>query len=127
MLLKSLNPEIVPNKYPITINTARIKKLMGLDFPKKLVSIGVILYFCFLKFKDMTWIGFWEAIASIFQNTLFIPLDALRTLELSTWWGANIVSWIFLLIGAAAFIYWMIHLNNFHESSECTYTYDETI
>ncbi|WP_026451800.1 DUF6341 family protein [Aequorivita capsosiphonis] len=74
----------------------------------------------------MTWKGFWEAIASIFEDALFIPYDALRNMELSTWWGANIISWIFLLIGAAAFIYWMLQLNNFHESTDSTYTYDET-
>ncbi|MGO3184424.1 MAG: DUF6341 family protein [Aequorivita sp.] len=75
----------------------------------------------------MTWIGFWEGIASIFENTLFIPLDALRKLELSTWWGANMISWVFLLIGAIAFTYWMLQLNKFHESTDSTYTYDETI
>lgn len=74
----------------------------------------------------MTWKGFWEAIASIFEDALFIPYDMLRNMELDTWWGANFMSWIFLLIGAAAFIYWMLQLNNFHENTESTYTYDET-
>lgn len=74
----------------------------------------------------MTWKGFWEAIASIFEDALFIPYNALRDLELSTWWGANFMSWIFLLIGAAAFIYWMLQLNKFNENTDSTYTYDET-
>ena len=74
----------------------------------------------------MTWNGIWEGIASFFETVLLSPLDGVRDLELSTWWGANIVSWIFLLIGAAAFIYWMIQLNRFNESTECTYTFDET-
>ncbi len=75
----------------------------------------------------MTWIGFWEAIASIFEDALFIPYDILRKLELTTWWGANAISWIFLLIGAVLFIYWMLKLKHFKESTESTYTYDETI
>lgn len=73
----------------------------------------------------MTWKGFWEGIASLFENVLFIPYDALRKFELSTWWGANFMSWILLLIGAVAFIYWMIKLKDFNESTEVTYTYDE--
>jgi len=73
----------------------------------------------------MTWKGLWEAIASVFENVLFIPYDALYKLELATWWGANLFSWIFILIGAAAFTYWMLQLNNFHESTESTYTYKE--
>ncbi|AFL80685.1 hypothetical protein Aeqsu_1189 [Aequorivita sublithincola DSM 14238] len=73
----------------------------------------------------MTWKGFWEAIASIFENVLFIPYDALRKLELSTWWGANAVSIVLFLIGAVAFIYWMLQLKKFNESTESTYTFDE--
>lgn len=75
----------------------------------------------------MTWKGFWEAIASIFEDVLFLPYDALMKLELDSWWLANIVSWIFLLIGAAAFIFWMLQLKDFHESTDSTYTYDETL
>lgn len=75
----------------------------------------------------MTWKGFWEAIASIFEDALFIPYDMLRNMELDSWWGANFMSWIFILIGAAAFIFWMLQLNKFHENTDSTYTYDETI
>ncbi|CAM3342836.1 DUF6341 family protein [Aequorivita lipolytica] len=71
----------------------------------------------------MTWKGFWEGIASLFENVLFIPYDALR--EIDSWWLANIFSWVFLLIGAAAFIYWLSKLKNFNESTESTYTFDE--
>ncbi len=73
----------------------------------------------------MTWKGFWEGIASLFENVLFLPYDALRSLELDSWWLANIVSWLFLIIGAVAFIYWMIQLKRFNESTESTYTYNE--
>ncbi len=73
----------------------------------------------------MTWKGFWEGIASLFEDFLFLPYDALRSLELDSWWLANIFSWILLLIGALAFIYWLMKLKNFNESTESTYTFDE--
>lgn len=73
----------------------------------------------------MTWRDFWEAIGSFFEDVLFIPLDALRQLELETWFGANIVSWIFIAIWAVAFIYWMRQLKKFDENEEVTYTFDE--
>ena len=73
----------------------------------------------------MTWKGIWEGIASLFENVLFLPYEALRTLELDSWWLANIFSWLLLLVGAVAFIYWMIQLKDFNENTEITYTYDE--
>lgn len=73
----------------------------------------------------MTWKGFWEGIASLFEDILFLPYDALRSLELDSWWLANIVSWILLIIGIVAFVYWLGKLNKFDENTESTYTYDE--
>lgn len=75
----------------------------------------------------MTWKGFWEAIASIFEDALFLPYDALRNLELESWWAANLFSWVFLLIGAVAFVYWLLQLKKFDENTETTYTYDEIL
>ena len=75
----------------------------------------------------MTWKGFWEGIASIFEDVLFLPYDALRNLELDSWWLANLFSWIFLLIGAYFFVYWLLQLKKFDENEESTYSYDETI
>ncbi len=66
----------------------------------------------------MTWKGFWEGIASLFENVLFIPLDAMRELQLDSWFLANIVSWIFILVFAVLFIYWMRMLQVFHEHNE---------
>ena len=74
----------------------------------------------------MTWKGIWEAIASVFEDALFIPYNMIREMELSTWWGANFMSWIFLLIGSAAFIYWLLQLKNYDEDTEDHYTYEET-
>ncbi len=73
----------------------------------------------------MTWKDFWEGIASLFENVLFIPYDALRKVELDSWFLANTVSWIFLLTAAAAFIYWMIQIKKFGDNTDVTYTYDE--
>ena len=73
----------------------------------------------------MTWRGVLEAIASFCENVLFLPYDAIRNLELESWWLANLASWVFVIIGAAAFIYWLMQLSKYDESTECTYTYDE--
>ncbi|MGB8703496.1 MAG: uracil phosphoribosyltransferase [Gillisia sp.] len=61
---------------------------------------------------------FFHGIAWLFENILFIPFDFLRHLQADTWWGANIISWIFLLIGAAAFTYWMLQLKKFHDEGD---------
>ncbi|HLU51846.1 MAG TPA: hypothetical protein VKZ42_06735 [Flavobacteriaceae bacterium] len=63
----------------------------------------------------MTWRGFFEGIADLFVDVLFVPMDALRTLELSSWFGANILNWIFMLIGFVAFIYWMKEIKKYND------------
>jgi Family of unknown function (DUF6341) len=50
---------------------------------------------------------FFEAIQSLFVDFLFKPLDWLRSLELSTWFGANLVNWIFMGVCAYFMIYWI--------------------
>ncbi len=61
---------------------------------------------------------FFEAIESLFVNVLFAPLDALRALELESWTAANIVNWLFMLIGFVAFFYWMKELKKFNDNNE---------
>lgn len=61
---------------------------------------------------------FWEFIASIFEDFLFLPLDALRSLELDSWWAANLINFVFVLIAAAAFIYWMLQLKKEQDNHE---------
>jgi hypothetical protein len=61
---------------------------------------------------------FFYAIQDLFVNTLFAPFDALRKLELDSWLLANTVSWILILTGMVAFIYWMLQLKAFNESTE---------
>jgi len=62
-----------------------------------------------------------EGIAYLFEEILFYPLDALRNLELDSWWGwwgANAINFIFILIGIAAFVFWMKQLKHFRDTHE---------
>ncbi|WP_104735077.1 DUF6341 family protein [Hanstruepera ponticola] len=61
---------------------------------------------------------FFYAIQDLFVDVLFAPFDALRALELDNWFAANIMSWIFMLIGFVAFVYWMIQLKSFNDNNE---------
>ena len=61
---------------------------------------------------------FFYAIEDLFVDILFLPFDALRALELDNWWGANIISWLFLLIGFVAFFYWMKQLKSANDNNE---------
>lgn len=61
---------------------------------------------------------FFYAIQDLFVNILFAPYDALRSVELDNWWLANIVSWILIIIGIVAFVYWMIQLKGFNDNNE---------
>ncbi|MEQ8219579.1 MAG: uracil phosphoribosyltransferase [Arenibacter sp.] len=60
--------------------------------------------------------SFFYGIEDLFVNVLFAPFDALRAME--NWWGANTLNWIFMLIGAAAFVYWMLQLKKYNDSGE---------
>jgi len=61
---------------------------------------------------------FFYAIQDFFVNVLFSPFDALRALELESWFTANLISWIFILIGFVAMVYWMIKLQGFNNNDE---------
>ncbi|MAP54397.1 uracil phosphoribosyltransferase [Altibacter sp.] len=65
----------------------------------------------------MTWKGFFEGIQSFAEDVLFLPYDALR-LGVDSWWVANIMSWLLMLIGVVAFIYWMGQLKKFNDNDE---------
>jgi len=56
---------------------------------------------------------FFYGIQDLFVNYLFKPFDALRAIELDNWWLSNIVSWILVVIGIVAFVYWMLQLRKF--------------
>ena len=61
---------------------------------------------------------FFYAIQDLFVDVLFAPFDALRALELESWFAANIVNWLFMIIGFVAFTYWMIQLKKFNNNNE---------
>lgn len=62
--------------------------------------------------------NFFEGIAWLFEEVLFLPYTLLRQLEETSWTLANSVNWIFLLIGLAAMVYWVLQLNLFDQSGE---------
>jgi hypothetical protein len=62
--------------------------------------------------------AFFEAIQTLFVDFLFLPWDALRHLEPSTWWGANAVNWIFMAVCAYFFVYWCRRLIHFDSTGE---------
>ena len=66
----------------------------------------------------MEWKDLFYGIADLFEDVLFVPYDALRSLELDSWWLANIVSWMFIIIGFVAFFYWMKQLKIFNDNNE---------
>lgn len=61
---------------------------------------------------------FFEGIQTIFEDYLFAPFNELANLELDSWWLANAVNWIFILIAAAAFTYWMMQLKKINDRNE---------
>jgi hypothetical protein len=59
-----------------------------------------------------------EGIAWLFEHVLFVPYDALRQLQLTSWFAANFLNWIFLVVGFSAFIYWMLQLKKYNDNDE---------
>ena len=62
--------------------------------------------------------AFFEGFASLFVDFLFKPFDWLRELELTNWWAANILNWIFIIICIVAMVYWTRKLNIFKNNGE---------
>jgi hypothetical protein len=62
--------------------------------------------------------AFFEGIQYLFVNILFAPLDFLRSLELSSWFAANTINWIFMIICAVAMVYWIKQLKIFEDNGE---------
>jgi hypothetical protein len=61
---------------------------------------------------------FFYGIEDLFVNVLFLPFDALRSMQLESWWAANVMSWIFSIIGLVAFVYWMLQLKGYNDRNE---------
>ncbi|MEZ4792910.1 MAG: uracil phosphoribosyltransferase [Gelidibacter sp.] len=70
---------------------------------------------------------FFNGIENLFVNHLFAPYDALRHLQLSNWFLANIMSWLLLITGIVAFVYWLKKLKEFDENTEHNHEYDHHI
>lgn len=62
--------------------------------------------------------NFFEGIASFCEDVLFAPFEYLRALELESWTAANTMNWLFMLIGSAAMIYWILQLKKFNDNNE---------
>jgi hypothetical protein len=62
--------------------------------------------------------SFFEGIQYLFVNILFAPLDFLRSLELTSWFAANTINWIFMIICASAMVYWIKQLKLHKENGE---------
>ena len=60
--------------------------------------------------------AFFEAIQFLFVDILLKPLDLLREFELISWFGANFINWIFMIICAAAIVDWIKQLQIFDEA-----------
>ena len=61
---------------------------------------------------------FFYSIAWLFEDILFFPFDLLRTIQYDSWFFANTMSWIFILIGIIGAIYWIKQLKKFDENAE---------
>ncbi len=59
-----------------------------------------------------------EGIQSFFEDFAFAPLDYLRNLELDSWFLANLMNWIFIIIGIVALAYWLKQLKKFKDNNE---------
>ena len=51
--------------------------------------------------------AFFKGIKYFFEQIAFAPYDYLRKMELSSWWGANIATWIMLVVLFGFFFYWV--------------------
>ncbi|RDI56483.1 DUF6341 family protein [Flavobacterium glaciei] len=60
--------------------------------------------------------AFFEGIQYLFVDILFAPLDFLRSLELTSWFAANTINWIFMIICASAMVYWIKQLKIFEDA-----------
>ena len=62
--------------------------------------------------------NFFEGIAWLFEEVLFLPYTVLRQLEQTNWTLANSVNWIFLIVGFSAMVYCVLQLNLFEKNGE---------
>jgi len=63
-----------------------------------------------------------EGIAYFFEEILMMPFNALRDLEQENWWLSNSISWLYIIILAAALFYWCKQLRIFEANDEEDHT-----
>ncbi len=61
---------------------------------------------------------FFYSIAWLFDEILFLPFDFLRQVQFDSWFIANIMSWVFILIGIIGSVYWIKQLKKFDKNDE---------
>ena len=68
--------------------------------------------------------AFFEGIQWLFEKIFFWPQDQLRALELTNWFAANIINWIFMIVCAYYTVYWCkqlkLHKDNHEEDQDTT-------
>ncbi|MFY8097735.1 uracil phosphoribosyltransferase [Flavobacterium sp.] len=62
--------------------------------------------------------AFFEAIQFLFEEILFLPMNLFREWELTNWWGANMINWIFIIICCYWTVYWVKQLNIHKKNNE---------
>ena len=62
--------------------------------------------------------AFFGGIQTLFVDFLFIPFDFFRSLELSSWWVANTLNFIFMLVCFVSLVYWTLQLKQHKANNE---------
>nr|WP_294934499.1 uracil phosphoribosyltransferase [uncultured Flavobacterium sp.] len=62
--------------------------------------------------------AFFEGIQYLFVDILFVPMDWFREMELTNWWIANIINWIFIVVCSYWTWYWTKELKIFKDTGE---------
>ncbi|WP_395048243.1 uracil phosphoribosyltransferase [Flavobacterium sp.] len=62
--------------------------------------------------------SFFEGIQWLFDNIILGLHEVLRSLELSNWWLANIISWAFIIICCYYTWYWTKQLQSHKDNNE---------
>ena len=68
--------------------------------------------------------AFFEGIQWLFETVFFALHDFFRELELTHWFAANAINWIFMIICAVAMVYWCkqlkLHQDEGQENQDTT-------
>jgi hypothetical protein len=62
--------------------------------------------------------AFFEGIQWLFETIFFALHNFLRELELTHWFAANTINWIFMIICAVAMVYWIKQLKLHEDQGE---------